>query len=98
MIRKSIRRWGKQPAAWGPWAAPPGPSGRGRHRAGAGSGQHVLRARMVHHTGQPLPWRHWLKWLVTVDVDRQLLLSQTARRVPWNDCANLPMLVEAANE
>ena len=51
-----------------------------------------------HHTGQPLPWRHWLKWLVTVDVDRQVLLSQTARRVPWNDCANLPMLVEAANE
>jgi len=54
--------------------------------------------RMYHHTGQPLPWRHWLKWLVTVDVDRQVLLSQTARRVPWNDCANLPMLVEAANE
>ena len=54
--------------------------------------------RMYHHTGQPLPWRHWLKWLVTVDVDRQVLLSQTARRGPWNDCANLPMLVEAANE
>jgi len=54
--------------------------------------------RMYHHTGQPLPWRHWLKWLVTVDVDRQLLLSQTARRGPWNDCANLPSLVEAANQ
>ena len=53
--------------------------------------------RMYHHTGQPLPWRHWLKWLVTVDVDRQLLLSQAARRGPWNDCANLPTLVEAAN-
>src|ERR1019366_359409 len=49
-------------------------------------------------TGQPLPWRHWLKWRVTVDVDRQLLLSQTARRGPWNDCANLPTLVEAANQ
>jgi len=54
--------------------------------------------RLYHHTGQPLPWRHWLKWLVTVDVDRQLLLSQTARRGPWNDCANLPALVEAANQ
>jgi IS5 family transposase len=54
--------------------------------------------RMYHHTGQPLPWRHWLKWLVTVDVDRQLLLSQAARRGPWNDCANLPPLLEAANQ
>lgn len=54
--------------------------------------------RMYPHTGQPLPWRHWLKWLVTVDVDRQLLLAQVARRGPWNDCANLPMLVEAANK
>jgi hypothetical protein len=54
--------------------------------------------RMHHHTGQPLPWRHWLKWLVTVNVDRQRLLSQAARRGPWNDCANLPTLVEAANQ
>jgi hypothetical protein len=52
--------------------------------------------RMYHHTNQPLPWRHWLKWLVAVDVDRQLLLSQTARTGPWNDCGNLPGLVEAA--
>lgn len=54
--------------------------------------------RRYHHSGQPLPWRHWLKWLVTVDVDRQLLLSQTARTGPWNDCANLPALVGAANQ
>ena len=54
--------------------------------------------RMYHHSGQPLPWRHWLKWLVTVDVDRQLLLSQTARTGPWNDCANLPALGGAANQ
>jgi hypothetical protein len=53
--------------------------------------------RMYHHTNQPLPWRHWLKWLVAVDVDRQLLLSQAARRGPWNDCGNLPGLVEAAS-
>src|SRR3990170_1568165 len=53
--------------------------------------------RMHHHTGQPLPWRHWLKWLVVVDVDRQVLLSQAARAGPWNDCARLPPLVEAAS-
>ncbi len=57
-----------------------------------------LVRRMYHHTKQPLPWRHWLKWLVAVDVDRQLLLAQAARTGPWNDCANLPLLVEAANQ
>ena len=31
--------------------------------------------RMYHHTNQPLPWRHWLKWLAVVDVDRQLILA-----------------------
>src|ERR1700745_50742 len=45
--------------------------------------------RMYHHTQQPLPWRHWLKWLAVVDVGRQLILSQSARQAPWNDCANL---------
>jgi len=55
--------------------------------------------RRVHHrTGQPLPWRHWLKWLVVVDVDRPVLLSQAARAGPWNDCAHLPPLVEAASQ
>ena len=84
-----------------------GPVGRRRGRArvavdATGLAQGAVSTffvrRMYHHTGQPLPWRHWLKWLVTVDVDRQLLLSQAARRGPWNDCANLPMLVEAANQ
>jgi len=54
--------------------------------------------RMYHHTQQPLPWRHWLKWLVTVDVDRQRILSQSARLGPWNDCARLRPLVEAAHQ
>lgn len=54
--------------------------------------------RMYHHTNQPLPWRHWLKWLTVVDVDRQRILAQTARTAPWNDCANLPALVGAANQ
>jgi hypothetical protein len=47
--------------------------------------------RRLHHHGQkPLPWRHWLKWVIVADLDQQFLLSQTARRGPWNDCANLP--------
>jgi len=52
--------------------------------------------RMYHHTQQPLPWRHWLKWLAVVDVERQLILSQSARQAPWNDCANRPALVAQA--
>lgn len=54
--------------------------------------------RMHHHTQQPLPWRHWLKWLAVVDVDRQLILAQAARQAPWNDCANLPALVAEAQQ
>lgn len=55
--------------------------------------------RRMHHRGQKrLHWRHWLKWVVVVDLDQQFLLSQIARRGPWNDCANLPAVVEAASE
>jgi len=53
--------------------------------------------RMHHHGQKPLPWRHWLKWVVVADLDQQFLLSQIARRGPWNDCANLPAVVEAAS-
>jgi hypothetical protein len=53
--------------------------------------------RMYHHTQQPLPWRHWLKWLAVVDLKRQLILAQSARQAPWNDCANLPELVAQAH-
>jgi Transposase DDE domain/Transposase domain (DUF772) len=55
--------------------------------------------RRLHPHGQkPLPWRHWLKWVVVADLDRQFLLSQTARRGPWNDCANLPAVVQTASQ
>jgi hypothetical protein len=53
--------------------------------------------RMHHHGQKPLPWRHWLKWVVVADLDQQFLLSQSARREPWNDCGNLPALVAAAS-
>jgi len=54
--------------------------------------------RMHHHGQKPLPWRHWLKWLIVADLDQQFLLSQLARRGPWNDCANLPAVVGAASQ
>lgn len=57
----------------------------------------IFVRRMHHHTQQPLPWRHWLKWLAVVDVERQLILAQSARQGPWNDCANLPSLVAEAH-
>ena len=55
--------------------------------------------RRLHHHGQkPLPWRYWLKWVVAVDLDRQCVLAQMARRGPWNDCASLPAVVQTASE
>jgi hypothetical protein len=54
--------------------------------------------RMHHHTQQPMPWRHWLKWLIVIDVERQLILAQNARQAPWNDCASLPTLVAEAHQ
>jgi hypothetical protein len=54
--------------------------------------------RRMHPPGQkPLPWRHGLEWVVVVDLDQQFLLPQIARRGPWNDCANLPAVIEAAS-
>jgi hypothetical protein len=55
--------------------------------------------RRLHHHGQkPLPWRHWLKWVIVADLDQQFLLSQSARRGPWNDCASLPAVVKTASQ
>jgi hypothetical protein len=43
-------------------------------------------------------WRHWLKWMLAVDVDRRIILAQTARRGPTNDCATLRPLVDTAHQ
>jgi hypothetical protein len=32
------------------------------------------------------------------DLDQQFLLAQIARRGPWNDCANLPTVVQTASQ
>jgi Transposase DDE domain/Transposase domain (DUF772) len=44
------------------------------------------------------PWRHWLKWTMAIDVERRVILAQTARRGPTNDCATLRPLVDAAHQ
>jgi len=36
--------------------------------------------RMHHHGQKPLPWRHWLNWVVALGLDQQFVLSQLARR------------------
>lgn len=48
--------------------------------------------------GNGLPWRHWCKWTVVVDVLRRCVLAQAARQGPYNDCATLRPLVSAAHE
>ena len=54
--------------------------------------------RRVEHFGErQRSWKHWLKWLAVVDVERQLILAQQARQAPWNDCATLPVPVAAAH-
>jgi len=56
-------------------------------------------AHRTQHWDHPqrLPWRHWLKWVIVGNVDRQLILSQAAHRGPTNDGPHLPQLVGAAH-
>jgi Transposase DDE domain/Transposase domain (DUF772) len=53
--------------------------------------------RMHPPTQQPMPWRKWLKWLVVLDLDRQLVLAQRAHSGPTNDGANLRPLIDTAH-
>lgn len=55
----------------------------------------VKRAR---DDGEGFSWRHWLKWIIAVDVPRRLILAQSARQGPSNDCATLRPLVDKANQ
>lgn len=48
-------------------------------------------------TGNKARYRHFLKWIVTADVDRQIILSQRARQGPRCDAPALPSLVDAAS-
>jgi hypothetical protein len=54
--------------------------------------------RIEHFGDKQRSWKHWLKWITMVDVDRQIILAQGARQAPWNDCATLPRLVAQAQQ
>ncbi len=81
-------------------------SRRGRRRAavavdGTGLSPHGVSTyfirRVEQHTGGTTRYRHFLKWMVTADVDRQIILSQRARQGPRCDAPALPGLVDAAS-
>jgi len=81
-------------------------SRRGRRRAavavdGTGLSPHAVSTyfirRIEQQSGGKTRYRHYLKWLVVVDVDRQIILAQRARQGPRCDTPALPGLVEAAN-
>jgi len=39
--------------------------------------------RRVEHFGdQQRSWKHWLKWLTVVEVDRKIILALSARQAP----------------
>lgn len=95
LLREVVRRFGP----------PTGPRGRGRRAvtlavdatglaAGALSTFWVRREAEIR--GQVRERAYWLKWLVLVDVTRQLILAQAAHRGPRNDSRALPRLLAAA--
>ncbi len=53
----------------------------------------VNRAR---DRAEGLTWRHWLKWVVAVDLPRRLILAQVAKPGPTDDGATLRPLLEQA--
>jgi hypothetical protein len=63
---------------------------------GAISTFYVRRTR--NRGGEPMLWRRWLKWLIVVDTDRQMVLAQEACSGPYNGSAMLRSLVDAAHE
>ncbi len=65
-----------------------------------GRDQHLLYVRRAHNRGgEPVLWRsRWLKWLVVVDADRQMVLAQEACSGPYSgSAAMLRPLVDAAH-
>ena len=81
-------------------------SRRGRRQAavavdGTGLSPHGVSTyflrRIEQHNHGKKRYRHFLKWLVVADVDRQIILAQRARQGPWCDTPALPSLVDAAS-
>jgi hypothetical protein len=42
-------------------------------------------------------WCHWVEWTMAIEVDRRLIVAQTARRGPTHDGATLRPLIDAAH-
>jgi hypothetical protein len=79
-------------------------SRRGRRRAavavdGTGLSPHGVSTYFIRRSEQygEKRYRHFLKWLVVADVDRQIILAQQARQGPRCDTPALPSLVDAAS-
>lgn len=81
-------------------------SRRGRRRAavavdGTGLLPHGVSTyfirRVEQQSGGKTRYRHFLKWVVVADVDRQIVLAQRARQGPSNDAPILPGLLETAS-
>ena len=52
--------------------------------------------RLEQHAHGAKPRRPWLKWLIVVDVQQQILLAQRARQGPGCDARALPGLLDVA--
>ncbi len=52
--------------------------------------------RLEQHSHGTRPRRPWLKWLIVVDVQQQILLAQRARQGPGCDARSLPGLLDMA--
>jgi IS5 family transposase len=52
--------------------------------------------RLEQHAHGAKPRRPWLKWLIVVDVQQQILLAQRARQGPGCDARSLPGLLDVA--
>src|ERR1700694_159722 len=52
--------------------------------------------RLEQHAHGAKPRRPWLKWLIVVDVQQQILLAQRARQGPGGDARSLPGLLDVA--
>jgi len=52
--------------------------------------------RMEQHAERSAQHRHWLKWVIVVDVQQQILLAQRAHQGPGSDVRALPGLLAVA--
>jgi len=59
-------------------------------------GVSTFQVKRAKDRGEGFCWRHYLKWVVAVDVDRRLVVAQIAKRGPSNDSASLRPLVDTA--